>query len=137
MIIASLIERETPSDKERPLISSVIYNRLAQASRSASTRRSATPRTTGRGRCCSPSSTTDTPYNTRLNAGLPPTPIGNPGLASLKAAAKPANTDYLFYVAKPGACHAFAETDAEHERNVAAYEAAREKNGGNAPPQKC
>ena len=77
------------------------------------------------------------PYNTRINPGLPPTPIGNPGLASLKAAAKPARTDFFFYVAKPGACHAFAETNAEHERNVAAYEAAREKNGGNAPPQKC
>ena len=52
----------------------------------------------------------DTPYNTRIRAGLPPTPIGNPGLASMKAAAKPAKTDYLFYVVKPGACHAFAET---------------------------
>jgi UPF0755 protein len=79
----------------------------------------------------------DTPYNTRINGGLPPTPIGNPGLASLKAAAKPANTDYLFYVVKPGACHAFAETNAEHERNVAAYERAVAQNNGKAPPQKC
>ena len=77
------------------------------------------------------------PYNTRLNRGLPPTPIGNPGLASLKAAAKPADTDYIFYVAKPGAAHAFSSTDAEFAEDVAAYNEAREKNGGNAPPQKC
>jgi peptidoglycan lytic transglycosylase G len=135
--IASLIERETPSDKERPLISSVIYNRLelgevlgidatiryAENNWSRPLLRSQLEK--------------DTPYNTRINPGLPPTPIGNPGLASLKAAAKPANTDYRFYVAKPGACHAFAKTNAQHERNVAAYEAAREKNGGKAPPQKC
>ena len=55
----------------------------------------------------------------------------------MKAAAKPARTGYLFYVAKPGACHAFAKTLAEHERNVAAYERAREENGGKAPSQKC
>ncbi len=94
-------------------------------------------RTTGPTRSSSPSSTRDGPYNTRLRQGLPPTPIGNPGLASLKAAAAPARTDYIFYVAKPGACHAFSSTDAEFARDVAAYEAAREKNGGNAPPQKC
>ena len=59
----------------------------------------------------------DSPYNTRLNRGLPPTPIGNPGLASIKAAAAPARTDYIFYVAKPGACHAFSSTDAEFARD--------------------
>jgi len=137
LIIASMIERETPSDRERPLIASVIYNRLrigeplsidatiryAENNWSRPLLRSQLDK--------------DTPYNTRINPGLPPTPIGNPGLASMQAAAKPAKTDFLFYVAKPGACHAFAETNAEHERNVAAYEAAREKNGGNAPEQDC
>jgi UPF0755 protein len=137
LIIASLIERETPSDRERPLISSVIYNRLkmdeplyidatiryAENNWTKPLRQSELDRAG--------------PYNTRVNLGLPPTPIGNPGLASMKAAAKPAKTDYVFYVAKPGACHAFAETIAEHERNVAAYEKAREENGGKAPPQKC
>ena len=90
----------------------------------ASTRRSATTRTTGAGRSRSPSSRSDTPYNTRINAGLPPTPIGNPGPRVAEGRRAPANTDYLFYVAKPGACHAFAETNAQHERNVAAYERA-------------
>jgi UPF0755 protein len=137
VIIASLIERETPSDKERKLISSVIYNRLAAGEVLGI---DATIRYAERNwdrPLLQSQLDRDTPYNTRINPGLPPTPIGNPGLASLKAAAAPARTDFFFYVAKPGACHAFAETNAEHERNVAAYEAAREKNGGNAPPQKC
>jgi UPF0755 protein len=137
VIIASLIERETPSDKERPLISSVIYNRLAAGEVLGI---DATIRYAERNwnrPLLQSQLDKDTPYNTRIHQGLPPTPIGNPGLASLKAAAKPAKTDFFFYVAKPGACHAFAETNAEHERNVAAYEAAREKNGGNAPRQKC
>jgi uncharacterized YceG family protein len=135
--IASMIERETSSDRERPLIASVIYNRLAQGIplgidatiRYAENDWDSALKVSELER--------DGPYNTRLRPGLPPTPIGNPGRASLKAAAAPARTDFIFYVAKPGACHAFAATSAEHERNVAAYEAARERNGGDAPPQKC
>ena len=72
-----------------------------------------------------------------MRKGLPPTPIGNPGLESLKAAARPAKTDYIFYVAKPGASHAFSSTDAEFARDVAAYNRAREENGGKAPATKC
>src|SRR3712207_4925401 len=77
----------------------------------------------------------DTPYNTRLNRELPPTLIGNPGLKSLQAAAKPADSDFLYYVVKPGTCgeHAFARTDAEAQRNVARYDAAREAAGGKSP----
>jgi len=137
VIIASMIERETGSDRERPLVASVIYNRLkreiplgidatiryAENNWSRPLRQSELER--------------DGPYNTRLRRGLPPTPIGNPGLASLKAAAHPARTDYIFYVAKPGACHAFSSTDAEFARDVAAYNRAREENGGKAPAQKC
>jgi UPF0755 protein len=137
VIIASLIERETPSDKERPLIASVIYNRLKNGDTlgiDATIRYQENNWTR-------PLKVSElekiTPYNTRKVPGLPPTPIGNPGLASLKAAAKPAKTDYYFYVAKPGACHAFAETNTEFERDVAAYNKAREENGGKAPPQKC
>src|ERR687897_1354252 len=59
----------------------------------------------------------DTPYNTRTRRGLPPTPIGNPGLASIKAAANPSRRDYLFYVVRPGTCgeHNFSSTDAEFQ----------------------
>ncbi|HWA53155.1 MAG TPA: endolytic transglycosylase MltG, partial [Solirubrobacterales bacterium] len=73
--------------------------------------------------------------NTRTNAGLPPGPIDNPGLASIEAAAHPAKADYLFYVAEPGACNklAFSKTEAEFEEDVAAYNAAREEAGGNSP----
>jgi uncharacterized YceG family protein len=137
LIIASLIERETPKESERPLVASVIYNRLKLGEPlgiDATTRyyekKWSRP-------LLQSELDADNPYNTRRNSGLPPTPIGNPGLASMKAAAKPAKTDFMFYVAKPGACHAFAETNAEHESNVAAYEKAREENGGKAPPQKC
>jgi uncharacterized YceG family protein len=137
VIIASLIERETASDKERPLIASVIYNRLKQGEPLGidATIRYAEDNWTRPLR--QSELERDGPYNTRLRSGLPLTPIGSAGLASLKAAAHPANTDFLFYVAKPGACHAFSSTSAEFERDVAAYNQAREENGGKAPAQKC
>ena len=137
VIIASMIERETSSDKERPLIASVIYNRLKQGIPLGIDATIRYAENNWSRPLLKSQLDKDGPYNTRLRQGLPPTPIGNPGLASLKAAAKPARTDYIFYVAKPGACHAFSSTDAQFARDVAAYEAAREKNGGNAPPQKC
>jgi UPF0755 protein len=134
-IIASMVEREAQLDKERPLVAAVIYNRLKEGiplgidatirydldNWMRPLRVSELER--------------DTPYNTRLNRGLPPTPIGNPGLASLKAAARPANVDYLFYVVKPGTCgeHAFSSTDAQFDRDVARYNAEREKAGGKSP----
>jgi UPF0755 protein len=127
LIIASLIEREAQLARERRLISSVIYNRL----------RDGTPlgidatiryeiRNWSRPLRVSELDA-DTPYNSRLRSGLPPTPIGNPGLASLKAAAKPARTDYFFFVRKPGDSgeHAFSETNTEFERDVARYQESR------------
>jgi UPF0755 protein len=137
VIIASMIERETASDRERPLVASVIYNRLEQdiplgidaTIRYAENNWSRPLKQSELDR--------DGPYNTRIRQGLPPTPIGNPGRASLKAAAHPARTDYIYYVAKPGACHAFSSTDAEFARDVAAYNRAREENGGKAPRQRC
>jgi uncharacterized YceG family protein len=135
LIIASLVEREAQVDRERPLIASVIYNRLRDGTTLGidATVRYAVNNWTEplkRSELASPS-----PYNTRLRPGLPPGPIGNPGLASMRAAARPAKTGYRFYVVKPGACgeHLFAETDAEHQRNVARYEAARQAAGGQSP----
>jgi UPF0755 protein len=63
---------------------------------------------------------TDTPYNTRLYAGLPPTPICNPGLESIKAALNPAESDYLYYVITDAVSHkhSFSKTLAEHNENV-------------------
>ncbi|MBX5443000.1 MAG: endolytic transglycosylase MltG [Solirubrobacteraceae bacterium] len=135
LIIASMVEREAQVDKERPLIAAVIYNRLREGMPlgiDATTRYEL-------GVWDRPLRVSelerDTPYNTRTRLGLPPTPIGNPGLASIKAAAKPADVDYLYYVVKPGTCgeHSFSVTDEEFQRDVAAYEAARAKNGGRSP----
>jgi UPF0755 protein len=116
--VASLIQSEAKIDKDRPLIASVIYNRLKidmllqidAATAYAVGKRSGLTRAD----LDSPS-----PYNTYKVKGLPPTPIAGVTAASLQAALHPASTDYLFYVlaSKDGA-HAFAKTEAEHERNV-------------------
>lgn len=136
--IASMIEGEASVAKERPLVAAVVYNRLKQgiplgidATTRFETRNWSEPITRS-------DLAADTPYNTRINSGLPPGPIGNPGLDSLKAAARPARVSYLYYVAKPGTCgeHAFSSDAAQFDRDVAAYNAAREANGGK-DPQKC
>jgi uncharacterized YceG family protein len=135
LTIASMVEREAQLDKERPLIASVIYNRLKQGIPLGidATIRYAT------GNWSRPLRMSelkiDSPYNTRSRQGLPPGPIGSPGLASIRAAAKPARTGFLFYVVTPGACgkHSFSRTDAEFQRDVAKYNAARAKKGGKSP----
>ncbi len=136
--IASMIEREVAVAKERPLVAAVIYNRLHDGIPLGI---DATLRF-GLGNWSSPLKVSelesDTPYNTRNHQGLPPGPIGNPGLASLQAAAHPAKVGYLYYVVKPGTCgeHVFATTDADAQRNVARYNAARDAAGGKSPT-KC
>jgi UPF0755 protein len=135
LIIASMVEREAQVARERPLVASVIYNRLRQGIPLGidATIRYAL------GQWNRPlrqsELATSSPYNTREIPGLPPGPIGNPGLASIKAAARPARTNYLFYVVKPGTCgeHSFSATDAEFQRDVARYNAARERRGGKSP----
>jgi uncharacterized YceG family protein len=135
LIIASMIEREGLVARERRLISAVIYNRLQQGIplgidatiRYALNNWSRPLRVSELQR--------DTPYNTRLRQGLPPTPIGNPGLASLQAAANPAKVSYLYYVVKPcgNGAHAFSSTDAQFQRDVKRYNDARAKRGGKDP----
>jgi uncharacterized YceG family protein len=108
LIIASMIEKETLSPDERPLVAAVIYNRLHKrmALQIDSTLRYGLhiPPTQSitESELLSPS-----PYNTRHRLGLPPTPIANPGLASMQAAAHPANVDYLYFVRKPDKKHHF------------------------------
>jgi UPF0755 protein len=68
----------------------------------------------------------NSPYNTYLHSGLPPTPICNPGLFSIEAALHPAKVDYLFYVARPDGSHIFTHTLAEHDRAIASLRAARQ-----------
>jgi uncharacterized YceG family protein len=138
LIIASMIEREAEVPGDRQLVASVIYNRLHEQMNLAV---DATLRFElhNWGKPLKVSELNSRlPYNTRTRPGLPPGPIGNPGLASIQAAAHPARTRYLFYVNKPWTCGklAFASTDAQAQRNTAAYQAARAKNGGNEP-RKC
>ncbi len=119
--VASLIEREAQADDERGLMAGVYYNRLragmplqVDASieyifpehHTVITRRDLA---------------IDSPYNTYLRAGLPPTPIANPGKASIDAAFAPVPSHYLYYVYKGNGHHAFAQTLAEHNANVARY----------------
>lgn len=110
--IASMVERETVVPAERRLVAGVIYNRLEQdmpLGIDATLRyglgiQGTRPLTKAQ-------LASSTPYNTRRFRGLPPTPIGNPGLASIRAAARPAGVDYLYYVRKPDAVHDFFTAD--------------------------
>lgn len=130
--LASLIEKETAVAAERPLVSSVYHNRLAKGMllqcdptviyadlldgryRGAIYRSDLASRNT---------------YNTYEHAGLPPGPIANPGVASLEAAMHPAQTDYLYFVAKPdgAGAHQFSATLAAHQKAVKVYRRALKK----------
>lgn len=132
--IASMIEREAIVDKDRKLIAAVIYNRLHDGTPLGidATIRFAENNWTKP--LTESELNLDSPYNTRTNAGLPPTPIGNPGLASLQAAAHPADVNYLYYVAKPDGCgHFFTASYSEFQKAVAEYNSAREAAGGKSP----
>jgi UPF0755 protein len=127
LIIASMVEREAELPRERPLIAAVIYNRLKRGMPLGidATIRYYTNNWQRPIRVSELQS--HEPYNTRLRTGLPPTPIGNPGLASLRAAAHPAHVGYLFFVRKPGksGAHAFSSTDAQFARDSKRYQASR------------
>ena len=131
--LASLVEKETAAADERPLVASVFRNRLAQ----------------GMLLQCDPTTiyaslldhrysgtihksdlASANPYNTYENVGLPPGPIANPGVQSLEAALKPADTSFLYFVAKPqGGGHQFSATMAQHEKAVIAYRQALKHEG--------
>lgn len=135
LTIASMVEREVMVARERPLVAAVIYNRLSQGIHLGIDATIRFEHDNWTEPLKQSELTANTPYNTRTNAGLPPGPIGNPGLASIQAAARPARVGYLYYVVKPGTCgeHAFSSTDAQFQRDVAAYNAAREAAGGKSP----
>ncbi len=133
--MASLVERETAVDAERPLVASVFENRLAKKM----------PLMTDpsviygleldglwRGAIHASDLKFDTPYNTYLHTGLPPGPVANPGLKSLRAAMEPAKTDYLYFVAagaNPQGRSLFSGTIEEHARDVAGYRHAVKRAG--------
>jgi len=134
--VASLVERETAIDSERPLVASVLNNRLAAGM----------PLMTDpaviyglelagrwRGTIYQSDLTRNTAYNTYLHKGLPPGPIANPGARALRAAMEPAQTDYLYFVAagaNPQGHSVFSRSLEEQNQNVAGYRTAVKKAGG-------
>lgn len=136
LVMASIIEKETSVAEERPLIASVFVNRLRRGMPLQTDPTVIYGITGGRtvlDRGLRQSELrADTPYNTYVNTGLPPTPIANPGRASIAAALDPAASDYLFFVADGAGGHAFAATLDEHNRNVARWRQieAQRKNAG-------
>ena len=133
--LASLVERETALDNERPLVASVFENRLEKQMplmTDPSVIYGLQTQNAWRGTIYASDLTRDTPYNTYMHPGLPPGPIANPGIKSLKAAMQPAQTDYLYFVAagqNPQGKSMFAATLEEHNRNVAGYRDAMKKAG--------
>ena len=108
LIIASMVEKETLSPDERPLVAAVIYNRLHKRMPLG------IDATLRYGLDIPPTQSiteselnSDSPYNTRKRLGLPPTPVANPGLASMQAAAHPAHVNYVYFVRKPDKKHHF------------------------------
>jgi UPF0755 protein len=122
LILASIIEKETGVAEERGQVASVFTNRLKRGMRLQTDPTVIYGVTQGEGVLGRGLRQSElrrvTPWNTYVIEGLPPTPIANPGFASLEAAVNPDETDYLFFVADGTGGHAFAETLAEHNRNV-------------------
>lgn len=120
VVIASMIEEEAALEQERPLIAGVIYNRLRIGMTLGIDATLLYDDPTPDGQLSFSDLEFDSPYNTRINPGLPPTPIASPGRASLEAALNPAETEFLFYVlCGADGHHEFGKTDAEHEANRA------------------
>ena len=120
--LASIIEKETSRDDERPLVAAVFYNRLKRRMplQSDPTVIYALPDFDGN--IHRADLKVASPYNTYRVTGLPPGPIANPGLASLEAALHPATADYLYFVSKNDGTHYFSATLAEHQKAVARYQ---------------
>jgi len=120
LTVASLIEREVVLDEERPIVASVIYNRLAKKMNLEIDATVQYALGEHKERLLHEDLKVDSPYNTYRHAGLPPGPIASPGLKSIEAALYPAETDYLFYVTKKDGSggHLFAETYNGHLRNI-------------------
>jgi UPF0755 protein len=124
--LASLVEKETGRPEDRPIVASVYENRLSKGMAldcDPTTIYAALLDARYRGTIYRSDLNSDNAYNTYRHAGLPPGPIANPGVASLKSALDPAETDYLYFVAKPDGSggHQFSETIAQHNMAVQQY----------------
>lgn len=124
--MASLVEREVHIDAERPIVAGVFENRLAAnmpLQTDPAVAYASQLRGTWTGAIHQSELHSDSPYNTYTHTGLPPGPVCNPGLAALKAALHPAQTDYLYFVADANGATKFSKTIDEHNQNVSAYRA--------------
>ena len=119
--LASIIEKEAISPEEKPLISSVFHNRLRIGMPLQSDPTAVYGVRAFAGKVSKSDIQTPSPYNTYLIKGLPPGPIGNPGLAALKAALHPTTTGYLYFVARKDGTHQFSRTLDEHNSAVNRY----------------
>jgi len=139
--VASLIETESKLEEERPIVASVVYNRLKkQMPLGIDSSLIYAAKLAGKwkndGKIYRSDIERNSPYNTRLHIGLPPGPIASPSLSSLRAAVNPANTDFLFYVREPSrndGAHNFYNNSRDFERGVQALrEWERERDARNA-----
>jgi UPF0755 protein len=132
--IASLIERETSRDDERPLIAGVIENRLRRGMKLQIDASVLYALGYHKRRLVYSDLQVDSPYNTYRAKGLPPGPIANPGRPSLAAALAPASHDYLFYVLGADGRHVFSRTEAEHNQAKKAAKAGQTSPAPEPPP---
>lgn len=128
VIIASLIEREARHDEDRAIISSVIHNRLntgmkldIDATIQYALGYNSVQKTWWKKGLTIKDLAVNSPYNTYTNAGLPPSPIANPGLAALNASANPSDSDYLYYITDKNGINRYAKTLEEHNANIRNY----------------
>jgi len=131
VILASIVEAETPLEAERPRVAAVYLNRLRRGMKLQADPTVIYGITRGEPERDRPLTRADlaedTPWNTYMIAGLPPTPINHPGRASLAAVLQPEKNDFLYFVANGKGGHVFAATYDEHLRNVAAYRASQKR----------
>jgi UPF0755 protein len=128
MVLASLVEREGRTAKDRPVIAGILLRRLkadwplqVDATLQYALGYQASDKTWWKKELTDDDKKINSPYNTYMNTGLPPQPICNPGMESIQAAIYPTSSEYWYYIHDPtGAVH-YARTIAEHEANVAKY----------------
>ncbi len=118
VILASIVEKEAHLDSERPIIAGVLLNRLRRNMRLEVNATLNYVLENKRAWLTHNQLNTRSPYNTYLKRGLPPTPICNPGISSLKAVVNPVPSEHLFYVALGDGSHLFADTFDEHRANI-------------------